>query len=121
MVCRMALSTSQILAAGVSLILTASPAWPQSGEKLPAEMRSIGPADPGLSVECTVPDGQLFVLAHIPQIGSLSTCIHSVHACASKPASPGAGRSRCPGQKPRARTTRVGGAGTHNAPSDDLR
>ena len=59
----MALSTSQILAAGVSLILTASPAWPQSGEKLPAEMHSIGPADPGLSVECTVPDGQLFVLA----------------------------------------------------------
>lgn len=59
----MALSTSQILAAGVSLILTASPAWPQSGEKLPAEMHSIGPADPGLSVECTVPDGQLFALA----------------------------------------------------------
>src|SRR6185312_8770026 len=63
MVCRMALSTSQILAAGVSLILAASPAWPQSGEKLPAEMRSVGPADPGLSVECTVPDGQLFALA----------------------------------------------------------
>jgi len=63
MVCRMALSTSQILAAGVSLILTASPAWSQSGEKLPAEMRSVGPGDPGLSVECTVPDGQLFALA----------------------------------------------------------
>ena len=59
----MALSTSQILAAGVSLILTASPAWSQSGEKLPAEMRSVGPGDPGLSVECTVPDGQLFALA----------------------------------------------------------
>ena len=26
-------------------------------------MRSVGPGDPGLSVECTVPDGQLFALA----------------------------------------------------------
>jgi acyl-CoA thioesterase-1 len=64
----MALSTSQILAAGVSLILTASPALAQSGEKLSADVRSVGPTDPGLSAECFVPDGELFTLAPLDTV-----------------------------------------------------
>src|SRR5215210_124333 len=60
----MALSTSQVLVAGVSLIFAASPAWAQQpGEQLSADMPSVGRADSSLSAECFVPDGQLFTLA----------------------------------------------------------
>src|SRR5215212_6223638 len=63
MVRRMALSTSQILAAGVSLIIAGSPAWAQSGNQVPADTPRIRRSDPGLSAECLVPDAQLFTLA----------------------------------------------------------
>src|SRR3954464_15991988 len=59
----MAHSITHVLAAGVSLFLAASPAWAQSGEEVPADLHSAGPADPGLSAECFVPDGKLFALA----------------------------------------------------------
>src|SRR4051794_12112727 len=59
----MAHSITHVLAAGVSLFLAASPAWAQSGEKVPVDLHSAGPADPGLSAECFVPDGKLFALA----------------------------------------------------------
>src|SRR5215213_1480093 len=59
----MAHSITHVLAAGVSLVLAASPAWAQSGEPLSAETQSTGPADPGLSAECLVPDTELFTLA----------------------------------------------------------
>src|SRR3954454_7006201 len=59
----MAHSITHVLAAGVSLFLAASPAWAQSGEKVPADLHSAGPADSGLSAECFIPDGQLFTLA----------------------------------------------------------
>src|SRR5215207_10794315 len=68
MVCRMALSTSQILAAGVSLILAASPAGAQSGEKVPADLPRAGPVNPGLSAECLVPDEELFALAPLETV-----------------------------------------------------
>ena len=64
----MALSTSQVLVTGVSLILAASPAWAQSGEQLPADMRSAEPADSSLSAECLVPDEQLFTLAPLEKV-----------------------------------------------------
>ena len=64
----MALSTSQILAAGVSLILAASPAGAQSGEKVPADLHRAGPANPGLSAECLVPDEELFALAPLETV-----------------------------------------------------
>src|SRR5215217_6222289 len=63
MVRRMALSTSQILAAGVSLIIAGSPAWAQSGNQVPVDTPRIRRSDPGLSAECLVPDAQLFTLA----------------------------------------------------------
>src|SRR3954471_21314645 len=59
----MAHSITHVLAAGVSLFLAASPAWAQSGEKVPADLHSAGPADSGLSAECVVPDTELFALA----------------------------------------------------------
>src|SRR5215211_7744682 len=63
MVCRMALSTSQILVAGVSLILAGSPACAQSDKPPPADLRGSERSDPGLSAECLVPDTELFALA----------------------------------------------------------
>ena len=59
----MAHSITHVLAAGVSLILAASPAGAQSGEQLSAETQSTGRVDPSLSAECFVPDGKLFALA----------------------------------------------------------
>src|SRR5215218_2634164 len=59
----MAHSITHVLAAGVSLVLAASPAWAQSGEQLSAETQSTGRVDPSLSDECFVPDGKLFALA----------------------------------------------------------
>src|SRR5215208_5516433 len=59
----MAHSITHVLAAGVSLVLAASPAWAQSGEPLSAETQSTGRVDPSLSAECFVPDGKLFALA----------------------------------------------------------
>src|SRR5215217_3881767 len=64
----MAYSITHVLAAGVSLFLAASPAWAQSGEKVPADLHSAGPADPGLSAECFVPDGKLFALAPLETV-----------------------------------------------------
>src|SRR3954468_23671565 len=63
MVCRMALSTSQILVAGVSLIIAGSPACAQSDKPPPADLRGSERSDPGLSAECLVPDTELFALA----------------------------------------------------------
>src|SRR5215218_6044000 len=59
----MAHSITHVLAAGVSLVLAASPAWAQSGEQLSAETQSTGRVDPSLSAACFVPDGKLFALA----------------------------------------------------------
>jgi acyl-CoA thioesterase-1 len=59
----MALSTSQILVAGVSLIIAGSPACAQSDKPPPADLRGSERSDPGLSAECLVPDTELFALA----------------------------------------------------------
>jgi len=65
----MALSTSQVLVAGVSLIFATSAAWAQQpGEQLSADMPSVGRADSSLSAECFVPDGQLFTLAPLEKV-----------------------------------------------------
>src|SRR4051794_35683859 len=68
MVCRMALSTSQILVAGVSLILAGSPACAQSDKPPPADLRGSERSDPGLSAECLVPDTELFALAPLEAV-----------------------------------------------------
>src|SRR4051794_4917408 len=59
----MAHSITQVLAAGVSLLLAALPAWAQSGEQRSADARAAERAEPSLSSECFVPDGKLFALA----------------------------------------------------------
>src|SRR5215212_10435012 len=59
----MAHSITHVLAAGVSLLLAALPAWAQSGEQLSADTRRAESADPSLSSQCFVPDGKLFALA----------------------------------------------------------
>ena len=59
----MAHSITQVLAAGVSLLLAALPAWAQSGEQLSADTRAAERAEPSLSSECFVPDRKLFALA----------------------------------------------------------
>ena len=58
----MAHSITHVLAAGVSLLLAALPAWAQSGEQLSADTRRAGSAH-RVSSECFVPDGKLFALA----------------------------------------------------------
>src|SRR3954466_14343676 len=68
MVCRMALSTSQILVAGVSLIIAGSPACAQSDKPPPADLRGSERSDPGLSAECLVPDTELFALAPLERV-----------------------------------------------------
>src|SRR3954464_12230423 len=68
MVCRMALSTSQILVAVVSLILAGSPACAQSDKPPPADLRGSERSDPGLSAECLVPDTELFALAPLERV-----------------------------------------------------
>jgi hypothetical protein len=63
MVRRLALSTPQILAAGISLILAVAPVWAQPSHQGPADTPNAQRSDPGLSAECLVPDAQLFALA----------------------------------------------------------
>ena len=63
----MALSTSQVLVTGVSLILAASPAWAHqaSSSQLTCGVRN---RPTGLSAECLVPDAQLFTLAPLEKV-----------------------------------------------------
>jgi hypothetical protein len=66
----MAPSTFQILGVGVSLMLAVSPAEAQSGANGPADMRGTGSAATGLSVECWVPDHELFALAPLDMVNA---------------------------------------------------
>src|SRR3954452_7991003 len=68
MVCRMALSTSQILVAGVSLIIAGSPACAQSDKPPPADLRGSERSDPGLSAACLVPDTELVALVPLERV-----------------------------------------------------
>src|SRR5436305_433556 len=68
MVRGMALSTAQIYATVMSLMLVDAPAWAQSPERVPAVGARVEVADPGLSAECRVPDHELFVLAPLEAV-----------------------------------------------------